>query len=298
MRRLWPLYLMMAVVLAHYLLFSYYPMYGIVLGFKDYSPRKGIWGSEWIGWTHFRKIFAAPEFFRAVKNTFLISALKLLFCFPIPILMSVCLEEMGCKSVKKPVQTIIYLPYFISWVIIGGLVKMLFATGDGLVNQIIVGFGGTRKEFLTTSSYFYFILIFATIWKEAGWGTIIYTAAMSGIDVNLYEAAEIDGCNRFKKIVYITLPSIGPIILMMFVLAVGNVMNAGFDPIFNLYNKTIYDVADIIDTYMYRIGMTDGNFEQATALGLFKNTINFTLLLGANFIVKRINGYGIYETAK
>ena len=288
----------MAVVLVHYLIFSYYPMYGIILAFKRYSPKKGIMGSAWVGLKHFQKIFSAPQFGIAMRNTLIISALKLVCCFPIPIIMALCLEEMRKKHVKKAVQTIIYLPYFISWVIIGGLVKMLFATGDGLINQIIVGLGGTRKEFLTTSSCFYPILIFATIWKEAGWGTIIYTAAMSGIDQSMYEAADIDVCTRFKKVLYITIPSISPIILMMFVLAVGNIMNAGFDPIFNLYNKTIYDVADIIDTYMYRIGMVNGEYEQATALGLFKNTINFVLLLGSNFIVKKVNGYGIYEAAK
>lgn len=289
---------MMALVAAHYIVFSYLPMYGVVLAFKDYSPRRGIWGSDWIGWEHFGKIFDAPEFGRAMRNTFVISALKLVFCFPMPVFMALCLEEIKQKQVRKSIQTIIYLPYFISWVIIGGLVKMLFATGDGLINQIIAGLGGERREFLTDSAYFYFILIFATIWKEAGWGTIIYTAGMSGIDICLYEAADIDGCGRLKKIVYITLPAISSIILMMFVLAVGNVMNAGFDPIFNLYNRTVYDVADIIDTYMYRIGIGEGEFEEATALGLFKNVINFTLLLGANFIVKKVNGYGIYEAAK
>ena len=233
-----------------------------------------------------------------MKNTIVVSVVKIACCFPIPIILALCMEEMHIKPIKKGVQTIIYLPYFISWVVIGGLIKMLFATGDGLINTFITSFGGTRIEFLTTSSYFYPILVFATIWKEAGWGTIIYTAAMSSIDTALYEAADIDGCSRFKKIIYITLPSITPIIVMMFVLAVGGIMNAGFDSIFNLYNSTIYDVADIIDTYMYRIGMEEGEFEMATALGLFKSVINFILLFAANAVVKKVNGYGIYEAAK
>ena len=239
MLRLWPLYVMMLLVLAHYIIFSYMPMYGVVLGFKDYLPSKGILGSEWVGWIHFEKIFDAPGFWTAMKNTIVVSVVKIACCFPIPIILALCMEEMHIKPIKKGVQTIIYLPYFISWVVIGGLIKMLFATGDGLINTFRTSFGGTRIEFLTTSSYFYPILVFATIWKEAGWGTIIYTAAMSSIDTALYEAADIDGCSRFKKIIYITLPSITPIIVMMFVLAVGGIMNAGFDSIFNLYNSTI-----------------------------------------------------------
>lgn len=289
------IYILMIPIVAFFIIFKYFPMHGIVIAFKNYLPKKGIIGSDWLGFDHFEAILKAPQFLRALKNTIVISLLKLGICFPVPIIMALFLNEMRLKKVRTSVQTLIYFPNFISWVIIGELVRIIFASGDGIVNNFIFSFGGDKKEFLTNPDWFYFILIVSTIWKEAGWGTIIYYAAMTSISTELYEAAKIDGAGRFKMAIYITLPSLAPIITMMFIMQVGNIMNAGFDPIFNLYNQSVYTVADILDTYMYRTGITGGEFERGAALGLFKSIINFVLLLSANAVIKKINGKGIYD---
>lgn len=298
MRKNWQMYLMMVPLVVFLLVFSYYPMYGIIIAFKNYLPSKGIMGSEWTGFEHFTALFALPEFPQAFRNTLIISLLSLLFCFPAPIILSLLLNEVNTKWFKKFVQTGIYLPNFISWVIIGGLVASLLSYSTGVVNNVLAGLGLSRVEFLADPKYFYGILIISQILRDAGWGTIIYIAAITNIDPGLYEAARIDGCKRFKATVHITIPCIMPIIVIMFVQAVGGVLNSNFDAIFNLYNPTVYSVADVIDTLVYRTGIDKGEFERATAIGLFKTVINFILLLGANAIVKKINGYGIYEVAE
>ncbi len=290
-----PVYIMMIPILIFLIIFKYYPMYGIILAFKDYLPSKGILGSEFVGFKHFKEIFIEPQFLRALRNTIILSVLKIVFCFPVPIIMSLFLNEIKIKRIRNSIQYMIYLPNFISWVIIGEIVRIVFATGDGLINNAIVQFGGTRKEFLTNPKWFYFIYIFSTIFKEAGWGTVIYMASISQINQELYEAAKIDGASKFKIAMKITLPCISPIIVMMFILAVGNIMNAGFDPIFNLYNKSVYNVADILDTYLYRTGISEGKIEIGVALGLFKSVINFALLMMANTIIKKLNGRGLYD---
>lgn len=291
----WENYLMLLPVVAFYLVFSYFPMYGIVIAFKEYYPTMGIIGSPWFGAVHFKWLFAAPEFLRAVKNTVVISLLRLVFCFPIPIILALFLNELPFLRYKKAVQTAIYLPYFISWVIIASIVYTLLSVNGGVVNNILMAMGLERVNFLTDEKYFYPILVITAIWKDAGWGTVIYISAISSVNPELYEAATVDGCGRFRKMWSITLPCIGPIITVMFILQVGNIMNAGFDQVFNLYNPAIYSVSDILDTYAYRIGISQGFVERGAALGLFKTIINFVLLLFANFIVKKINGVGIYE---
>lgn len=292
--RNYQIYIMLIPVIAFFAIFCYGPMYGIILAFKDYSVRKGILGSEWVGLEHFRNLFSQAFFTRAFRNTLRISFLRLIFTFPIPIIMAVQLNEMVNKKLKKSIQTIIYLPYFISWLVLGGLIKQLLDS-YGPINNVINTLAGHRIAFMTESKYFIWILLISEVWKGAGWGTIIYVAAISGINPELYEAAEIDGCKRWGKIVRITLPSIAPTIVIMLLLSVGGIMNAGFDPIFNLYNPLIYDVSDIIDTYAYRIGIAGGEFDEGTAIGLFKSVINFALLLVCNFFAKRITGSGIYD---
>lgn len=188
-----------------------------------------------------------------------------------------------------------YLPHFISWVIMAKLVQDFLSVDGGLLNQIIVALGGTAKAFTLDPNAFYAILICSEIVKEVGWGTIIYTAALAGVSAELYEAAEVDGCSRLKKVVHITLPGIGMTIMISFIMTLGNIMNAGFDPIFNLYNTAVYSTADIIDTYVYRIGLTQGLFEKASAVGLFKSVINFILLMGANIVIKKLTGAGMYD---
>ena len=288
------LYLMFIPIAAFYIIFCYVPMYGVTLAFKEYNIKLGILGSEWIGFDHFVELFRTVKFAEVFKNTLIISLLKILFCFPAPILVALLFNEMRTKRLKNVLQTFMYLPHFISWVVMAKLVQDILSI-DGVINDFIALCGGERVSFTLEPDAFYGILISSEILKEVGWGTIIYTAALAGVPAELYEAADVDGCSRIKKIIHITLPCIGMTIMINFILTLGNIMNAGFDPIFNLYNQAVYSTADIIDTYVYRIGLTSGEFEQATAVGLFKSVINFILLLGSNFVVKKISGVGIYE---
>ncbi len=287
-------YIMLLAPMGILLLFSYVPMYGILMAFKDYSSRQGIMGSEWIGLAHFRELFSQLQFKRAFFNTLRISVLRIVFTFPIPIILALFINEFAAVRYKKVLQTVMYLPHFISWLIIGGIVKQLLDS-YGPINNVLVAIGADRTAFLAEGRYFIYILLISETWKGAGWGTIIYVASMASISPELYEAAEIDGCKRWGKVRHITFPSISPTITVMLLLAIARVMNAGFDPIFNLYNPLIYDKSDIIDTYAYRIGIASGEFDMGTAIGLFKSVINFTLLVGANFLAKRINGQSIYD---
>lgn len=289
------IYLMLLPVVAFYVIFSYVPMYGIVLAWKNYRHTMGILGSPWVGWENFEVVFRNAGMVPAIRNTIVISLLKLVICFPAPIILALLLNEVTSRIFKRSAQTIVYLPNFISWVIIGGLVKTMFAIDDGLVNNILEAMGIGRINFLLDSKYFYFLLIGSELWKSTGWGTVIYIAAISGIDPTLYEAAKIDGCKRFGLVRFITFPCILPIIAVMLIMQISNIMNAGFDSVYNLYNKTVYDVADIIDTLVYRLGVTDGEIEESTAVGLFKNVINFILLLTGNWLTKKMCGYSMYS---
>lgn len=291
------IYLMLLPVVVFYIIYNYVPMYGIVLAWKEWRPKYGVVGSPWIGWENFQTIFTQKALSNAIRNTVIISSLKLLFCFPLPILFALFLNEIKRPGFKKAVQTMMYLPNFISWVILGGIVKMLLAVDDGLINNIIVALGGTRVSFLNDPNAFYPILICSEIWKGTGWGTIIYTAAIAGVDPCLYEAAEIDGCTRMDKIFRITLPIIMPVCTVMFIMQLSNIMNAGFDPVYNLYNKGIYDTADIIDTYTFRLfteGKAYNSYGLSTAVGLFKTVINFFFLIIGNIFTKKVNGYSMF----
>ena len=289
------IYLMLIPVVLFYIIYQYVPMYGVTLAWKDWRPKYGIMGSPWVGWKNFEWVFARPELARAIRNTIIISLLKLLICFPLPIVFAVLLNEMTGSVFKKGIQTAIYLPHFISWVILGGLVKMILAMDDGVINNLIVLFGGQRTSFLNDTKAFYPILISAEIWKGTGWGTIIYIASISGIDPSLYEAASIDGAKRKDMIFRITVPMITPTITVMFIMQLSNIMNAGFDPVYNLYNKSVYETADILDTYIYRLFMTDHREAISSAVSIFKTVINFIFLIGGNVITKKINGYSMYE---
>ena len=293
------IYFLMLPVIISYLVFSYYPMYGILLAWKQrLVPAKGILGSPWADplFKHFQNLFKTDAFTLAIKNTLLISLLKICFMFPAPIVVALLMNECKAEGYKKFVQTIIYLPNFLSWVIIGAIVKDIFGI-EGIVNGVREMFGATEAiDFMAQNNAYYPILIFVSILKETGWNTIIYMAAITAVSPTLYEAGTIDGCGRFRLMWNVTIPCIMPVIILQFLLAIGNIMNAGFDAVFNTYRKETYDVSDIIDTYIYREGIRKAtNWPFGTAAGLFKSIINFALLMTANFIVKKINGQGIYD---
>ncbi|ACS99837.1 ABC transporter permease [Paenibacillus sp. JDR-2] len=287
------LYVMLLPAIAFLLIFNYIPMYGATIAFKDFWITKGIMGSPWVGLEHFQKIFDTDKFWEVFRNTIEINLLRLVFGFPAPIILAILLNEVRQKFLKRSIQTIIYLPHFVSWVTIAGIIFSLLST-DGLVNKVVVAIGGEPINFLTNNQMFRPLLIISGIWKEAGWGTIIYMAALAGVNPNLFEAAMVDGANRFKQAMYITLPSLLPIISILLILNFGSMMTGGFDQVFNLYNTMVYKSGDVIDTYVYRIGLTQGEYSMATAIGLFLNVINFTLLMIVNYVSKKLSGQGIY----
>lgn len=281
------MFLPAAITLA---LFAYAPMYGLTIAFKDFVLLKGISGSPWVGLENFRKLLTAPSFSEVFANTIKISFLRLIFGFPAPILLALLLNEVGNARFKKVVQTISYLPHFLSWVVLAGIVIQILSPSSGIVNQIIVMFGGNPIYFVADPRYFVPMLIVTGIWKEVGWGTVVYLASITSISPELYEAATIDGAGRFQKMLHITLPALRPVVSIMFILNSGNLINAGFDQIYNLSNPAVYKVADIIDTYVYRRGLLDMKYSFSSAAGLFKNIISFALVLTTNGLVKVISG--------
>lgn len=286
-------YILLAPALIYLIVFHYATLYGILLAFNDYSASKGILGSPFVGLDNFRKLFELAKFKQVLGNTLIINFLRLVFAFPMPIILALMLNEVRCSIFKKTAQTIVYLPHFISWVVIAGIMFDVLSS-DGLLNTIIKQFGGEGVQFLSNSKTFRPLLIISDIWKETGWGTIIYLAALTSLSPDYYEAALIDGAGRMKQIIYITLPLIAPTISIMLILRMGSMMSGGFDQVFNLLTPTVYDVGDIVDTYVYRIGIVDGRFSMATAVSLFLNVINCILLLSVNTVSKKIGDVGFY----
>lgn len=288
------LFLLLAPVLIWYAVFAYGPMYGIQLAFKDYFIKDGIWGSPWVGFKHFHYLFSSsPDFWRIMKNTLVISFYHIVFGFPAPIILALLLNELRFSFFKRIAQTISYLPHFLSWIVIGGILITLLSPSTGVVNYLLQMLGLDSLYFLGTEQYFRFTLVTSAIWKEIGWGTIIYLAALSGVDSQLYEAAVLDGANRWKQTLHITIPSILPVISILLILRVGGVLDAGFDQILTLYSPAVYGVADVLDTYVYRVGLQNFQFSLTTAVGLFKNIIALALVLSTNYIVKKMGQEGI-----
>ena len=284
-----PLYLMLLPGLALIIIFAYGPMYGLQIAFKDYNIGLGIWGSPWVGLKHFAKFFSTDAALRAMKNTVIISLLRMICSFPMPILLAIILNEIGNQAFKRVAQTISYLPHFISWIIVATLLNNILSPSNGVVNAIIQQLGGQPVFFLADKGWFRPILIISGIWKEIGWGSVVYLAALSSIDPSLYEAAIVDGATRVQRITRITLPSIMPIAVTMLILSMGGIMNAGFDQVFNLYSPTVYEVADIIDTYVYRKGLLDMSYSFSSAVGFFKSVVGLILVLTVNIIAKKID---------
>ncbi|RAP75577.1 sugar ABC transporter permease [Paenibacillus montanisoli] len=280
---------MMIPAMLYYLVFHYLPMYGVLLAFKDFKILQGVWNSPWVGLDIFEKIFHDEYFFTVLKNTMIISLYKLLFGFPVPIIFALLLSEVMNARYKKLVQTVTYLPHFISWVVLAGIFFTMFSL-EGPVNTLIKLFGGDPVLFLADPRYFRSILVITSIFQGFGWGSIIYFAAISNIDPQLYEAAIIDGAGRFKRMFYISIPMLVPIIAIMLILSMSGILDAGFDQIFNMYNVQVYNVADIIDTYVYRKGIVEMNYSYATAVGLFKSVVALILIFAVNRLVKLIGG--------
>jgi putative aldouronate transport system permease protein len=290
-------YMLMLPGLLYYLIFHYIPMLGVSIAFKDISPFGGLQGildSPWVGFKHFIRFFNSYYFWNILGNTALISLYKLLFSFPAPIILALLINELNTVWFKRWVQTVAYLPHFISMVVLSGLVIMVLNSDSGVLNQLISYFGGEKLNFLGTPDYFRTILITTDVWHSAGWGTILYLAAMTGIDPQLYEAAKMDGASKWQQIRHITLPGIMFVIIILLILNIGKFLDAGFELILLIYSPAVYKVGDIIDTYVYREGLIQMQYSFSSAVGLFKNVIGMLLILGTNYLARRFNQTGIW----
>lgn len=287
------LYCLMSVVVLFYVLFHYKPMYGAIIAFKDYTPTLGVGGSPWVGFDNFIHFFKSPYFVRLMKNTLLISLYSLVFGFPAPIILALLLNEIRSSKFKKLTQTITYLPHFISMIVVAGILAN-FCMSSGLFNDIIALFGGERSALLQNPHLYRTIYVASGIWQEIGWGSIIYLSALSGVDSELYEAAKVDGAGRWKQLIHVTLPAIMPTIVIMFILRIGSLMSMGYEKTILLYNPSTYETADIISSYVYRVGLLEQNFSYSTAIGLFNSIINCLLLLIANKFSRKMTDTSLW----
>ncbi len=292
MKRAWPLYVMIVPGMVFVLLFRYYPMYGIVIAFQDFSPARGFLNSPWIGWENFEFLFSLPEFGRILGNTLLISVAKIVADQIGAILLALLLNEARLMLFRRTIQTLIYLPYFLSWIVLGGILLDILAP-HGILNQAIASLGGERQLFLGSNNWFRGTVITSGFWKNVGFSTIIYLAALTAINPVLHEAAAIDGAGRLRRIWHITLPGIRPTIVLLAALSLGDVLQAGFEQILTLYSPAVYRTGDIIDTYVYRVGLVSAQYSLAGAVGLFKSFIGFFLIVLSYWLADRFAGYRI-----
>lgn len=301
LRRLWKnikrdkaLLLIVLPVVIHYLIFVYYPMYGNVIAFKDYSPVLGIAGSEWAGLKYFKRFFESPYFGRVIRNTLQISIYSLLWSFPVPIVFALMANELKQGIFKRVVQAVSYIPYFISTVIVCGMVISFLSPTDGIVNNVIKLFGGEPINFMMEPDWFRTVFIASGIWQGFGWQSIIYLAALVGINPELYEAATVDGASRLQKVIHISIPCIMPTIIITFILQLGQLMSIGHEKLILLYNPITLDVADVVSTYVYRTGLVDGNYSLGSAVGLFNAVINLMLVILANRLSRKLSSVSLW----
>ena len=288
------MYLLLLPCVAYFIIFNYVPMYGLILAFKDFKFSQGITGSAWVGLENFKYLFALGRFYEVLRNSLFLSLLRLVFFFPIPIILSLAMNEIPFVPYKRMTQTMVYLPYFISWVVIGGILVNLLSPSWGIINTLIKSLGGDPVFFMGDARYFRGVAIISHIWKNAGWDTILYLAAVTSIDPELYQAATIDGASRVQRIWHITLPGIRTTIIILLLLSIGNIMNNGFEQIFILQNGSNIAVSEVFETYTYRLGIINGRFSFATTVGFFGSVVGFTLLLAANAIAKLMGEKGIF----
>ena len=288
-------HLMIWVPLLFILIFNYVPMAtGFSVAFKDYKPGLGIADSPWVGLKHFKYMFLTADAVRALRNTLIIAVMKIVGNLIVPVIFALLLNEVRVRWFKRVTQTITYLPYFLSWIILAGILTNILKTDGGLVNRAIVALGHEPVFFLGSNDTFRWTLVISDVWKNFGYNTIVYLAALTGIDPGLYEAAYMDGAGRWKQTLYVTLPGISMFVVLMTILAIGNVLNAGFDQVFNLYNVSVYETGDIIDTLVYRLGIQQQQYSFSTAVGLFKSLVSFVLIAGSNKLADRFAGYRVF----
>ncbi len=288
------LYIMLIPGVFYFLIFHYVPMYGVLIAFKDFSFKKGILGSDWIGLENFRYMFQLDNFYTVFKNSISLSLLRIVFTFPIPILLALLMNDIKNARYQKFLQTLFYLPHFVSWVVIGSILVNFLSPVNGVINNIIRMLGGEPIFFLAENKYFSPIVVITSIWKDAGWGTIIYLAAITGISGEMYEAAKIDGANKIKCLLYITLPCIKSTIVTMLILRLGSIMNNGFEQIFILQNARNLSVSEVFETYTYRLGLLNGRYSFATTVGLFTSVVGIIFLLASNMISKKLGEEGLW----
>lgn len=296
LKRDWRLYAMLAIPVIWYLLFCYKPMVGVLIAFQKYNLFKGIWGSKWVGWKNFEFILNMRDFPIALKNTLLLNFMGLIMGFPVPIILAIMLNEIRNKSVKRISQTLMYLPHFLSWIIIGGMVLEIFAPTTGVVNATLLKYGIIDKNipFLTDGPTWQLTYTLVGVWQSMGWGTILYLSAITGINMELFEAAKIDGANKMQQIWHVTLPGIRSTIVVLLIMNVGQMMNIGFDRPYIMGNTLVQDYCDVLSTFVYRMGITNAKFERATAIGLFQSVVGLIMISTANFITKRLGEDGIW----
>ncbi len=288
------LYLLLVPGLIYYVVFHYVPMYGVTIAFKQYNIFGGMFKSDWVGFKHFIELFSNDNFYKVLRNSLLISLYKIVFNFPAPIILAILLNEVRKMSFKRTIQTVIYLPYFLSWVVIAGLVINFLSPSTGVVNMVIESMGGEPINFLANKAYFRTIIVLSDLWHGMGWNTIIFLAALTGIDPQLYEAARMDGASRLRQIVHVTLPGIKSTIVVLLLIKIGHMMDNGFEQIFLLSNPLVYEVGDVFETYVYRTGLVETRYDFSTAVGLFKSLVGLVLLLIANSLARKSGERGIF----
>lgn len=289
------LYLMCIPGLVYLIVFHYVPMYGIMMAFQNFSFKKGIFGSPFNDFANFKELFGSQIFYRVLRNSLFLSVTRLIFSFPVPIILALLINEIRSKVFKRTAQTLMYLPHFLSWVVLGGIVVNMLSMTDGLVNDLIAASGGEKINFLGSVDWFRTVIIGSHIWKEAGWGTIIYLSALTSINPEYYEAAKVDGANRFQQTLYITLPGISGTIVIMLILAIGGLMNNGFEQIFLFKNNLNQSVAEVFETYVYQVGIAGGRYSYSTAVGLFKNVVGAVLVFSSNLIAQKLGQPSFYS---
>lgn len=288
------LLMMVAPCVLYFLIFHYLPMVWNVVAFQDYSIRKGIFGSEWIGLDNFIRFFKSPYAIRVIRNTFLLSFMDLVIGFPVPIVFALLLNEVNNRGIKRVVQTFTYLPHFVSVVAVVGMMKIFLSPTDGIINLMIQAFGGTTINFFSEAKWFRWLYVLSNVWQNFGWDSIIYFAAIAGVNPELYEAARVDGAGRWKKMLYVTLPCISPTIIVLLIMRIGWLLSVGFEKIILMYNESTYETADVISTYVYRVGLLNSDFSYGTAIGLFNCLVSLILILLANGLSRKYSETSLF----